>query len=188
MPTAAEHLEGLIDFYIRANTTDCFRCQGTKQREQWVDKHVVCPTCKGERKTKYSDPCGLCQGSGEWVEKESHTVTCTECNEAGLLVPTRFDTPIVSSVLLGAVVAMHRAREEADFDHQNQILDWAQRFCMEHGAWCLKQMQDQDTAQVVHDALARGGELKPRDLGMKLAGGALTPEELKALGIEPEQP
>jgi hypothetical protein len=92
-----------------------------------------------------------------------------------------------SGVLNACIGGIVGARDEGDFDRMNRIIDWANAYCMQVAAHSLQNMRDDPgLMESVKEAWQRGGDVTPGDRGVKFAPSALTTDELRELGIEPE--
>lgn len=183
MPSVEEWLDGVVEVAIRSTAYECPLCEnGVRDDHRKIP--AACEICDGG-KTKSGATCSLCGGSGQWPKYEVHQVPC-DC-ENGVVLAERHSAIVGWYVMNTCISAAYEARESADFDRANRVIDWAYAFCMEGAAEAMRRMQeDPEFAQGAMDMIRRGGEVQPSQRGITLKANPLTPEELRSLGIEPE--
>lgn len=177
-----EILDDNLAHAIRVCSHDCFHCHGAGRRADHRNP------IKQETET----------GEGRVYVMIWPWVPCDECRGLGAVVATIADPGVqnqVSGAVLGAIV---RARADGNFGTLNEAIDWYERFlgalleivpqeAVE--AWGERMTNAPSLEELLRGKIERIGELARevgRDHEEQRNAGALTPEELHDLGLEPE--
>jgi hypothetical protein len=186
MPTIAEWLDGIVDHTLRTYEDECWACDEHGVREEMVDYEVPCDLCDENGRAKYApdQPCLLCKGSKVSKKYKRVSAVCDICGGERTVRKPMWDPYVQATVLAAVVGAMSTARQAENFVTMNEALDWAEGYMREvaRGAAATISPEDVESAMA---RLKKAGQVVPRS-PVTLSGGALTPEELKDLGIEPD--
>jgi len=189
MPSVEEWLDGVLDFAVRSLEHECAYCEGKAIREESFQEPGRCGLCDGTGKARHGDRfCALCKGEGEMPQWGTRMVPCpaAECDKGTVRVHP-YSAMAQTGVLNACIGAIVGAREEANFDRMNRVIDWANAYCMAVAAHSLQSMKDDPSlADAVKGIWQQAGDVVPRERGVKFAPSPLTVEELRELGIEPE--
>ncbi len=167
---------------VEFNTRDCYRCDGTCLRCKGSGEQKITPELDGRAVFEETrvEVCPLCEGKK----------VCGDCGGTKRLVPGVYDDAVAGVLMSASIGRMAQFREAHEYDKMHEVFD---RIYAHLQAITAHYYQN-TPAEEVHEStqrmvkgLAKG--LTPEDspISGPLAG-ALTPDDLRELGIEPDEP